>query len=112
MTREPLKVGDRCAVYTSRGRNVGTVMEISEHTGNIKVVEGDNFCSWVHPKQCRRLIPKKRREIWVVIDNKNMVFTFDSKEEAQEEAKEFDKAYLHDGPHRVTRFIEAPKEGK
>lgn len=66
MSREPLKSGDRVAVYGASGR----------YTARIVCLTGDGFVNLidmprqergrlVHLKQCRRLVKRKRREIWV-----------------------------------------------
>jgi hypothetical protein len=78
------KVGDRVAVYgkceTEQGiafsaeRTKAIVVEIPMHTSLIKVQECEvrGFITetlWVHPKQCRRLIKKVRRQIWLFKDD-------------------------------------------
>lgn len=56
------KVGDRVAIYNGT-RRVDKVQFITL-TGGIVTFEGPSGMAY-HPKQCRRLKPKKRREIWV-----------------------------------------------
>lgn len=61
MKRE-FQVGDRVAAYDTCGGYFGTIETIDSY-GHIKI---SGYQSWYHPKQCRRLIPpKKRREIWL-----------------------------------------------
>lgn len=57
------KVGDRVRVYQCEVKDTGTISDISED-GLIKVVSKE-VTYIVHYKQCRRLIKKKRREIWI-----------------------------------------------
>jgi hypothetical protein len=66
------QVGDRVAVYayqhqTSPGRRIGRVSSIS-HYGNI-VVRFDSFgpVGFFHPKQCRKLVKKEPRRVWINI---------------------------------------------
>lgn len=66
--KEPFKIGDRVAVYQSffgrSERNIGLVID----TGNQAIkVQHDSGLMWIlHPKQCRRLVKKERRRIWVL----------------------------------------------
>lgn len=58
-----LKVGDRVAVYNDNQRK----------TSNIKSILGDGSilleAGWcAHPKQCRRLVRKERRRIYIDAD--------------------------------------------
>ncbi len=63
------KVGDRVAFYSGSVRRTGTINKIVRDdyievlTGEI----GDDrlFGHLVHPKQCRKLVKKARREFWV-----------------------------------------------
>jgi hypothetical protein len=59
------KIGDRVALYTAQGRFTGTV---KLNPGFVYVVvecdrdsDGFTFEKRVHPKQCRRLVQKRRR---------------------------------------------------
>ena len=56
------KACDRVAVYSGAGRWEGEITGI--HDGLLRVLIGGSEAFW-HPKQCRRLIKKKRREVWV-----------------------------------------------
>lgn len=63
---KPFQVGNRVAAYTEGNRYTGRVLEIQEGTGLIKV----RLDSWygdctVHFKQCRRLVKRERRRIYV-----------------------------------------------
>jgi hypothetical protein len=73
-----LKVGDSVAVYgiclvPSAGRSSGTVMDrwvgtvhrIHQGIG-IEVRSHEDECVYsVHPKQCRRLVKRQKRRIWI-----------------------------------------------
>lgn len=76
--RRALQVGDRCAVYTvTDGRRVGVVQAIQftgeSDTSRIVQVNwrhpgAGEITGWYHPKQCRRLIKRKRepaRRVWI-----------------------------------------------
>lgn len=60
------KVGDRVAVYGPE-RDVGTISEVNGR-GFVRMDPDDNNfdTNWFHPKQCRRLVKKERRRVWVV----------------------------------------------
>lgn len=80
--KTPLKVGDRVAVYGAgdarfiyfgSDRLIGNIRSTQE-TGTVKIeienlssqdTEGHNAVIKVHSKQCRRLVKKERRRIWV-----------------------------------------------
>ena len=61
------KVGDRVRVYMGHYADKQghykdlEIIEISEQ-GGIKVNSWDG---WYHPKQCRKLVKKKRRSVWL-----------------------------------------------
>lgn len=68
--REPLKVGDRVAVYTGK---VSASSAVSRGTGVIRMIIADTVAVtldsgtwdyWYHPKQCRRLKPKAKPREW------------------------------------------------
>lgn len=66
------KIGDRVAAYNNGQRVVGTVTSIE---AGLKQNSGPVVVSWdvptgigwisVHPKQCRKLVKRTRRRIWV-----------------------------------------------
>lgn len=73
------KVGDRVRIYGPGWNHpsykiprldnlekswVGIVTEIRSDLVEVKSIY-DGFCYAIHYKQCRRLIPKKRRSVWV-----------------------------------------------
>lgn len=66
------KVGDRVAVYNWKGRQTGKICVV-EATGEEfcigldKLHEGHDSIQ-AHPKQCRRLVKKERRRVWVDFD--------------------------------------------
>lgn len=66
-------VGDRVACYWNDGtpvRSIGVVANVSISTITVSMDSDADYydqgqkCDW-HPKQCRKLVKKKRREIWV-----------------------------------------------
>lgn len=73
------KVGDKVAVYDrtyNLARGVGKVVEIDDHpaTGvRVRVPNYQDF--WFHPKQCRRLVKKERRRMWVRFDQHGTVLS-------------------------------------
>lgn len=60
------KVGDKVKIYSAEGIDYGHVQGINELSGNmgVKLISAHRIIP-VHYKQCRRLIKKKRREIWL-----------------------------------------------
>lgn len=61
--KKPLQVGERVAAYSGGDRHVGTVeRKLSSGAYEIDVESGHLL---VHPKQCRRLVKKPRRRIWL-----------------------------------------------
>lgn len=69
METSKFKVGDRVAVYLPSipplpaGRTVGTVTRIA--TDETLALVCDGWSGMAHPRQCRKLIPKKRMRVWV-----------------------------------------------
>lgn len=61
------KVGDRVAVYSLRDPAKGSVLSINDLGHLIVLIDGYEGTNTFHPKQCRRLVKKKRREFWVGI---------------------------------------------
>jgi hypothetical protein len=64
------KVGDRVAAYTGKTnypdairRAVGEIAQIAAN-GAI-LLKHDTLDYWYSPKQCRRLIKRERRRVWV-----------------------------------------------
>lgn len=57
-------VRDKVAVYMGVERIVGHIVRVQERVIHVQPVDKANELQ-VSPKQCRRLIKKKRREIWV-----------------------------------------------
>lgn len=69
--KEPLKVGDRVAVYDHGHRLVGKMAVLASSDNIIVVGSGMEAGLLVHYKQCRRLKPKReRRRVWVDFDFK------------------------------------------
>jgi hypothetical protein len=56
------KVGDEVRVYTVDHTYISGFVEDVNHCGHVRVSGHDRY---FHPKQCRRLVKKKRREWWV-----------------------------------------------
>lgn len=60
------QVGDKVAAYLGSKKYVGMVNHIDDRREpHMVVVETETDTLSFHPKQCRRLVKKKRREIWV-----------------------------------------------
>lgn len=59
-----LKPGDPVAVYDGGIRRVAAVdgIGIGEYQGQVRVLFKTGMLDWVHPKQVRRLVPRKQRE--------------------------------------------------
>lgn len=64
--KTPFKVGDRVAVYSGRGRFVGTVETVMN---TILEVRLDGRVGQFHSHQCRRLVKKPRRRVWIAESN-------------------------------------------
>ncbi len=58
------KVGERVVMYLADKRVTGFIKEVyNDKTPTVLFIEDGNFYEWcAHPKQLRRLVPKKRRE--------------------------------------------------
>lgn len=71
-------VGDRVAVYWHDERLTGRITEATEK--GILFVEFDTgLTKYVHPKQCRRLVPKKKRDgrtFWLTICDRRIFADF------------------------------------
>lgn len=60
------KIGDSVAVYSHElGRAVGRVVNIQPLKPPWVSVCFDTHTSVVHPKQCRKLVKKERKRIWI-----------------------------------------------
>lgn len=60
------KVGDRVAVYNSENRYTGTVTKISSEFFTDCIFVAREKSEYVyHKKQCRKLVKKERRRVWV-----------------------------------------------
>ncbi len=66
------KPGDRVAVYSSQCEILNcykaTILNTSERTNSLFVKFDDRRQQSVWPQQCRKLVPKKRRRVWVDYD--------------------------------------------
>jgi hypothetical protein len=68
MPKEPLKVGDRVAAYAGHDRRVGKIAYIHKDgwlSFENPYEEPMVAFAMYSPKQCRRLIKKERKRIWV-----------------------------------------------
>lgn len=73
-----LKIADRVAVYSSGGRDTGMVVFI-QPDGFLQIkYDSGQLIYPLHPKQCRKLKPKKRRSVWVVFDEIGVCREFSS----------------------------------
>jgi hypothetical protein len=67
--KEPLKVGDRVAVYTRDGRFPGTITTLypegSYRDTFFVELDDERGETHFHKKQCRRLVKKPKREFWL-----------------------------------------------
>lgn len=104
-----LQVGDRIRDYTIRTNpRIGTVTQVFEDGSNvIEAQQDDKAFFFAHIKCVRKLVKKKRREIWIgeYNDEKTRMAWFPTKEQVP--------VQLIDGSVlvRAIRFVEA-KEGK
>lgn len=60
-------VRDKVAVYMGIDRFVGHVVRVQERILHVQPVDRPHEVQ-VAPQQCRRLVKKKRREIWVNLE--------------------------------------------
>ena len=65
--KNPFKPGDRVRVYTGNGVFNSTVVYIcaDQDCLIVQADSGQRDIGAVHFRQCRRLVKKKRKEIWV-----------------------------------------------
>lgn len=66
--KTPLQVGDRVAFYEGAVRFIGVISVIYQNE-NIRI-EGNVTQFLVHKNQCRRLVKKKRRHVWIRTDKR------------------------------------------
>ncbi len=67
--KRPFQVGDRVVVYWYPVRYTGKVIEITNKGRALSVLkDSDGVEILALPQQCRRLIPKKRRSVWLNLD--------------------------------------------
>ena len=66
------KIGDRVVAYDCYSKLKGKIVGIEDSLLDVEHdVGGKSKISFFHPKQCRKLKPKKRREWWINIDETN-----------------------------------------
>lgn len=86
--RRPLAVGDRVRIYGHRFFCDGEVVTVMSGEGvgpEIQVADAAGSCKgWAHPKQCRRLVKKQRREWWIVESSSGCLWPYDSKSKAED----------------------------
>lgn len=78
--KKPFKVGERVRVFKTEDEGLDSdafadpetmdgIIEGIGSKGTFRIRHGKDgdYCFWAHPKQCRRLIPKKnpRKRIWM-----------------------------------------------
>lgn len=111
--KEPFKVGDRVAVYgpdSSGERHEfagcmdgyrGTVTDVNPTVINGIKVRMDKYGSptlYMHPKQCRRLRPKRKaREIWVNVYDDGKHLGYNCHEDALKGGTNTHGAYRGEG---------------
>lgn len=61
------KVGDRVRVYGGAFVEVAVIRSIDADTGILSCGQRKGTNEWLmaHPKQCRRLVKKPRRRVWI-----------------------------------------------
>lgn len=67
------RIGDRVAVYVGgcegvpAAKRLGTITSVDITSPQVKVQYDDSGATWwAHGKQCRRLIKKERRRVWIM----------------------------------------------
>lgn len=80
--KNPFKPQDRVRVYTANGVFVGVVSYVCADQDCLMIEVQDNpkVERIVHFRQCRRLVKKKRREIWVDLDSNSRFYDDDGEE--------------------------------
>lgn len=82
MTKRELEVGDRVRVYVNAVTEIEGVVN-AVGTGAIEIMLPSKIkWGWAHKKQCRRLIPKARKSVWVN-EYENGHSSYDSAESAE-----------------------------
>lgn len=71
------QVGDRVRVYHGHKSFKGTIKDIHNGGGGLLYVMEDGFYSYPEdapfsPKQCRKLVKKERRRVWISYLGKSM----------------------------------------
>lgn len=101
----PFKPGDRVRVFTQSEIRDGVVIEEPGSVTEWMTVKTDtNGSIWrAHPRQCRRLVKRKRREIWVneYTDGLTGSYYYQTKAGAEHGNT------TGDGYRRTIRFVEA-----
>lgn len=59
------KVGEKVVVYDFSGRFTGTLTEGPNENGSFFVSSHERGPRWVHEKQCRKLVKKERRRVFL-----------------------------------------------
>jgi hypothetical protein len=84
MTRRPLEAGDRVRVYDNDGGHRGTVQYWNGESVWVKFDSDDRPIGdqmvvtggLRHPKQCRRLVKRERRRVWVALNKRNEIMSY------------------------------------
>lgn len=104
-----LKVGDRVKVYghtmTAYFRGQKGTIELVHDNGDLKISLDNMHSVVVHPKQCRRLVPKKKHEVFIVQDGHGNLYLREDEKEATRTASIWEAQISEDGPHRVYRYV-------
>lgn len=80
------KVGDRVAVYNYLGRNTGKISSLDDagsfFVGLDQFVNGNDTMR-AHPKQCRRLIKRPQRRVWISEEQLRLLNVYDALQRTQ-----------------------------
>jgi hypothetical protein len=100
------KVGDRVAAYEFGVRHPGEVKAIEE-SGELVVLR-DGFLNEfkIHPKQCRRLVRRTTRRVWITVADIRRL----DRTRADAEQLVVWKDPIIDMTHESVEFIEVPRK--
>lgn len=104
--KEPMKLGDRVVVYDrglANGRESGVVVSMIHGVSLHIQLDDSGSTQFFYPKQCRRLVKRNRREIWVPVAGIPMACEMGQVTESS--------IYSWEPPNTQTiRFVEAGRE--
>ena len=78
------KVGEKVRAYFGSSSVKGEVTSVSKDL--LAVTDEDDAVYWFDRRQCVRLVPKKRRDFWIVARNNSAWLVFGSAIDAEESA--------------------------